>query len=103
VIEQEAVNAQDVLDLLERLDALRRPERLIQFRLACLADVRGRPGFEDKPDRGGFLVEALQAARSVSVSSLNLGDAPSGEEIKAALQCARIKAIAQVVENTTKH
>jgi len=101
VIQQDLAQAKDVLDLFEKLDALRRPERLAQFRLACLADVRGRPGYEDKPDRGVWLEEALQTARSVSVSSLNLGDNPQGEAIKAALHTARIKALAQVIENIT--
>ena len=36
-----------LLKLLERTDALRRPDRFDQFLLACEADSRGRPGFED--------------------------------------------------------
>jgi len=37
-----------LLDLLENLDAFRRPARLEQFIIACEADARGRKGLEDR-------------------------------------------------------
>ena len=37
-----------LLDLLERLDAFRRPARFEQFVLACEADARGRKGLENR-------------------------------------------------------
>ncbi len=49
-----------VLELLERCDALRRPERFAEFLLACEADFRGRTGFETRPyPQAAFLREAL--------------------------------------------
>ena len=37
-----------LLELLERLDAFRRPARFEQFVLACEADARGRKGLENR-------------------------------------------------------
>lgn len=49
-----------VLRLLESADAFRRPERFERLLLACEADFRGRPGWEDRPYPQA---EALRAAR----------------------------------------
>lgn len=99
IIEQDTVYAHEVYALFEYLDVFRRSERLLQFRLACLADIRGRPGFENKPDRGGFLHDALTAAQAVSMRELELPENTLGEEIKQALKQARINAIAHTLES----
>lgn len=54
-----------VLRLLESADAFRRPERFERLLLACEADFRGRPGWEDRPYPQG---EALRAARSAAAA-----------------------------------
>ncbi|MDR2877938.1 MAG: multifunctional CCA addition/repair protein [Chromatiales bacterium] len=60
-----------VLRLLEALDAFRRPQRFEQFLLACEADFRGRPGYEEleypQPEK---LRRAQQAAAAVSGAEL---------------------------------
>ncbi|HUO96154.1 MAG TPA: multifunctional CCA addition/repair protein [Steroidobacteraceae bacterium] len=56
------LRATTVLDLLERCDALRRPERFAEFLLACEADLRGRTGFESDPYPQGALLRAAHAA-----------------------------------------
>ena len=96
VIEQERKDPEDILSLFEYLDLFRRPERLQQFRFACLADVRGRPGFEDKPDRSEFLVKLFEAAKSVRAHDLGLTHL-SGEEIKEAVRAARSIAISNML------
>jgi tRNA nucleotidyltransferase (CCA-adding enzyme) len=60
-----------VLRLLERCDAIRRPERFAEVLLACECDARGRLGFEDSayPQRARLLC-ALAAARSVQTDTL---------------------------------
>jgi tRNA nucleotidyltransferase (CCA-adding enzyme) len=60
-----------ILELLEALDAFRRPRRLERFLLACEADARGRTGLEqrDYPQRE-FLLDALEAANAVEVGQL---------------------------------
>jgi tRNA nucleotidyltransferase (CCA-adding enzyme) len=58
-----------VLELLERLDALRRPGRFAEFLLACEADMRGRTGFEARPyPQADLLRAALETVRGVALS-----------------------------------
>jgi tRNA nucleotidyltransferase (CCA-adding enzyme) len=60
-----------LLKLLERLDALRRPERFELFVQACEADARGRYGREEAPyPQAELLRSALQAARTVEAAPL---------------------------------
>ncbi|MFA6036510.1 MAG: multifunctional CCA addition/repair protein [Legionellales bacterium] len=96
VMEQEHKDPEDILNLFEYLDAFRRPERLLQFRQACLADIRGRPGFEDKPDRSEFLIKLFAAAKNVKAHDLGLTHL-SGEDIKEAVREARIMAISNLL------
>jgi tRNA nucleotidyltransferase (CCA-adding enzyme) len=60
-----------LLDTLQALDAFRRPERFEQFLLACEADSRGRPGFEDldyaQPE---IFRAAYQAAAAIDAGAL---------------------------------
>lgn len=60
-----------LLNLLESLDALRRPERLDKFLLACEADARGRTGFEDReyPQRN-YLTTMLKTVAELDVKLL---------------------------------
>ncbi len=82
-----------VHDLLARLDAFRRPERVAQLALVCEADKRGRLGMmEDIYTNGDLLQRCFQAALSVKAGQLP-GN-PSGAAIGEALRKARIEAIA---------
>ncbi len=57
--------------LLERVDALRRPERFGQLLEACEADFRGRPGWEDRPwPAGSILRSALVAVQAVDAGAI---------------------------------
>jgi tRNA nucleotidyltransferase (CCA-adding enzyme) len=59
------------LQLLEALDAFRRPDRVEQFVLACEADARGRPGHENSPYPQGELFRRIAgAARSVDTAEV---------------------------------
>lgn len=59
-----------VLELLERCDALRRPERFSDLLLACEADARGRTGLESSPyPQRAYLMSALAAVREVSLGA----------------------------------
>jgi tRNA nucleotidyltransferase (CCA-adding enzyme) len=58
-----------VLELLENLDAFRRPERFEQYVLACEADARGRKGLEDRDyPQSTYLRQAREVAASVRLS-----------------------------------
>ena len=57
--------------LLERVDALRRPERFGQLLEACECDFRGRPGGEDRPwPAGSVLRSALVAVQAVDAGAI---------------------------------
>ena len=93
------LEAAALLRLLERCDALRRPERFADLLLACECDARGRLGFErrDYPQRPRLL-QALAFARSVDTAAVaqrfaTLGQ--SGPQIGEAIHAARIDALRQ--------
>jgi tRNA nucleotidyltransferase (CCA-adding enzyme) len=85
-----------VLKLLLSLDALRRPERLQTFLTACLADKRGRLGHEhDNYPQADWLRTARDAAASIS-SAPFVAQGLQGPAVGAAMEKARIQAIAEV-------
>jgi tRNA nucleotidyltransferase (CCA-adding enzyme) len=51
-----------VVKLLERCDALRRPERFSELLDACACDYHGRPGFEQRPYKPREILQAALAA-----------------------------------------
>jgi len=60
-----------VLQLLEQVDALRRPQRFEEFLLACEADARGRLGLEQQPyPQADYLRQALRQVRQVDAGAL---------------------------------
>lgn len=85
-----------VLELLERCDALRRPERFYACLQACEADFHSRPGFADRdysqPER---LKRALNGARTVDAGAIAQSTAP--ERIAEHIRKARIQAIEQAL------
>ena len=65
------LNPAALLRLLERCDALRRPERFTQALLACECDARGRLGHEERPyPQAAHLQQALAAAQSVDAGAV---------------------------------
>jgi len=80
-----------LLDLLEAVDAFRRPGRLEQLLLACEADYRGRLGFAERPyPQAAQLRAAQQAAATVDAQAIA---AAAPDRVAAALRQARIAAI----------
>ncbi|MFT3666811.1 multifunctional CCA addition/repair protein [Piscinibacter sp.] len=92
------LNAAAVLRLLERCDALRRPQRFDELLLACECDARGRLGKEEEPyPPRERLAAALRAA--LSVDTAPIADAAAarglqGPAIGEAVRAARVAAIA---------
>jgi tRNA nucleotidyltransferase (CCA-adding enzyme) len=85
-----------LLRLLERLDGLRKPDRVARFALACAADARGRLGLEERPyPQHPHLLAALAAARQVDARAL-LERGLAGPAIAQALHQARVAAIAEL-------
>ncbi|WP_291013934.1 multifunctional CCA addition/repair protein [Hydrogenophaga sp.] len=91
--------------LLERCDALRRPERFEEVLLACECDARGRLGHGDSayPQRP-HLLQALAAARSVNTQAVVDGIAihpdgspQAGPKIAQAIHATRVEAVKQAM------
>ncbi|MFN4264572.1 MAG: multifunctional CCA addition/repair protein [Aquabacterium sp.] len=82
-----------VLRLLERCDAIRKPERFAQILLACECDARGRLGFASSAyPQGQRLARALAIALGVNtaeISSRSLQQGLKGPAIGAAIAHAR--------------
>jgi tRNA nucleotidyltransferase (CCA-adding enzyme) len=95
------LDAAAVLRLLERCDALRKPERFAQALLACECDARGRGGKQDDayPQRPRLLA-ALAAAQSVEtapIAQAAQARGARGEEIGRAIARARVAAMASAL------
>lgn len=57
--------------LLQRLDVLRRPERVEAFIQACECDSRGRLGLEDREyPQAQYVLDAMQVVRSIKAQDL---------------------------------
>ncbi len=81
-----------VLELLERADALRRPERFEDFLAACAADFHGRDGHRERPyPQAEYLRATLNAARGVDAGAIARQVLPAA--IPEAIRKARIAAI----------
>ena len=90
-------DADALLALLERCDALRRPQRLDEVLLACECDARARPGQADAPYPQAARLRAAQkvalgiatAAVATQASALGL----AGAAIGIAIRAARVRAL----------
>jgi len=96
------LGAAAVLRLLERCDALRRPERFDEVLLACECDARGRLGLDEQAyPQATRLRGALQAALAVRTSDiasevaarLPAGARNPGLAIASAIEDARLAAV----------
>ncbi len=86
------LRAATVVELLERVDAFRRPGRFDAFLQACECDFRGRPGYETREFRPmPYLQQALAAAREVDAGAIAREVGP--EKIRQAVFQARVEAV----------
>ena len=88
-----------VLRLLQRCDALRKPERFAQALWACECDARGRWGFEAAayPQRG-HLAQALAVALGVATGPIAAQAVAAGKQgaaIGQAVDAVRVQALGQ--------
>lgn len=92
------LRAEAVMRLLERCDALRKPERFAHVLLACECDARGRTGLQDSAyPQGVRLHEALQRALGVATNSIAAhaqSTGASGQQIGEKIREARVAAVA---------
>jgi tRNA nucleotidyltransferase (CCA-adding enzyme) len=85
-----------VLKLLTALDALRRPARLDLFLAACEADKRGRLGHENEAYPQAHYLRTARAAAAAIDAGAFVAQGLVGPAIGAAMNAARIDAIALV-------
>lgn len=101
----EQLGAAAVLRLLERCDALRRPERFELALLACECDARGRLGREDAPyPPRQRLLDALKTVQQVDAAAVvaqALERGLSGPAIGTAVRKAREQALAAMFSADT--
>ena len=80
-------------ELIERLDAFRRPARFQQFMLACEADARGRKGLEQRHyPHPEFLARAREVAVAATLSEAERAGL-QGFEIARRLHDKRLRAL----------
>lgn len=95
------LNAAAVMRLLERCDAIRKPERFTEALLACECDARGRTGLEAQPYPQRLRLQAaLEAALAVNTAPIAQNAAQQGLQGKAigeAVTAARTQAMAQAL------
>lgn len=96
------LSAAAVLRLLERCDAIRKPERFAQILLACECDARGRLGFESSAyPQGQRLARALTLCLSVNtqeISSWAIERGLKGPAIGAAIAQKREAMLAEALD-----
>ena len=86
-----------LLRLIERCDALRRPQRFAEMLLACECDARGRLGREDAPylprERLLRVLSAVQSVDATAIAAeLAAGDV-TGPAVGEAIRRARLEAL----------
>ena len=96
------LGAAALVRLLERCDAIRKPQRFEEILLACECDVRGRLGCEDAPySQAARLRAALAAVLSVATSEIAAhaqSKGLGGEKIGELIDAARVERVAAVAK-----
>jgi tRNA nucleotidyltransferase (CCA-adding enzyme) len=91
------LNAEALMRLLERCDAIRQPERFARVLQACECDARGRLGFADAAySQASRLLKAQQAALSIETAPIAQAAAQAGlkgPQIGDRITQARVQAI----------
>lgn len=86
-----------VLRLLERCDAIRKPQRFAQALIACECDARGRLGHEDRDypqaDRLNRALQAVLAVDTAAVAAAAMAAGLSGPRIGERIHQARVDAL----------
>lgn len=84
-----------LLNVLQGLDALRKPQRFEQFLIACEADARGRSGLEDRDYSQAALMRQVHAAAASIQAQPLVKQGLTGLALAETLQRQRLAAIAE--------
>jgi len=93
-------DAAALVRLLERCDALRKPERFGQALLACECDARGRLGYSEAPypqrQRLRDVLVVVQAVDTRAIADSAMAAGASGKKIGERIHQARVEAVQRV-------
>lgn len=93
------LRAETIVKVFDKADFWRKPERLNQLLLACIADMRGRTGFEHQAyPQSDYLNACFLAANNVDIKAI-IAAGFQGGQIKQALNLRRIDNVEQVKLN----
>ncbi len=96
------LKAQTVLKMLEQTRSLMDDQRTQQVAQACIADARGRTGFEDRDyPQADLFIKFQQAAKQVDAAAI-ASQFSDGAKIQQAIRQARVKEIKQVQKTLPK-
>lgn len=99
------LSAAALVRLLERCDAIRKPERFAEVLLACECDARGRLGFEESayPQRPRLLtvLGAVQSVVTREIAAQAAAKGQCGPQVGALIHQARVEAVAQWLKAPT--
>ena len=96
------LGATALVRLLERCDAIRKPQRFAEILLACECDARGRLGKEDAPypqrARLQAVLNTVLALGTTALAQHALAQGHSGKEIGELIHAARTQAVARQLQ-----
>lgn len=95
----DALGADELADLFESLDAMRKPGRLAAFARACEADARGRHGFAGDYPQAARLLAFAERYRGVDAGAVARATRERSA-IATAVREARVAALARAIEGT---
>ena len=94
------LRATTLVTLLERTDALRRPERFSQLLQACQCDFNGRLGWQDRPyDSPQHLLAVLAAVNGVAAGKIATA-CDDKAKIPERIHAARVAAVKRLLDET---
>ncbi|WP_263144600.1 multifunctional CCA addition/repair protein [Pseudomonas sp. RIT-PI-AD] len=96
------LEASTLLDMLQRFDVYRRPQRFAEFAAACEMTAHAQPGGDGQPayPQAAYLLGAAAAARAVAVKPL-VEQGHTGAQLGEALRLERLKALERYREEAT--
>jgi tRNA nucleotidyltransferase (CCA-adding enzyme) len=98
------LGAAALVRLLERCDAIRKPQRFAEILLACECDARGRLGFEDKPypqrQRLQAVLDTVLAVPTHTVAEHAMALGHGGKAVGDMIHAARVQAVAHRLDLT---
>lgn len=87
-------DAESLLTFIHELDPFRRADRFQQFLLSCIADFKGRTGFETKTyQQCDYLAAAVQQLKALDLSSITAQSGLTGVAIKTAIREQQLQAL----------